>query len=148
VYLQADPAVVIMSLWIAASMALKDVIFRQYVNVDLGESVSTLCDNIGGITIGNFATIKKRFPTEIFKDEAYRALLKYCNLMLANPNPMRNHNDHIFDAFKMARPGFLKVAVDSSASAYGWMLDKMHKNIAQHQNAKTIRSYTIVNVNY
>jgi hypothetical protein len=60
---------------------------------------------------------------------------------------MKYQNDDIFEAFKFARPGFLKIATEKSDNAYKWVLDKMHKNIAQHQNLKTIQSYTIVNVN-
>jgi len=66
--------------------------------------------------------------------------------MLTNPNPMKNQNDDIFRAFKSARPGFLKIATEKSDNTYKWVLDKMHRNIAQHQNSKTIQGYTIVNV--
>lgn len=79
-------------------------------------------------------------------DEAYQLLLKYCSIMLINPDPMTNQNNAIFDAFKMARPGFLKIAINKSDSVYKWVEKKMHENIAQHKNTKTIQSYTIFNV--
>lgn len=150
VTLQADPAVVLLTMWIAASMAFKEVIFRQNVNADLGNCVSSLCNTIGGDTIGiniyRFWGIKI-YLNIISIDAAYTKLLEYCDLMLNDPNPMINTNDVIFDAFKSARPGFKKIATEKSNSIYKWVLDKMHKNIAQHKDSKPIQSYTIVNVN-
>jgi hypothetical protein len=73
-------------------------------------------------------------------------LLNYCDLMLRNPNPMAKQKDDIFEAFKFARPGFLKIALDKSAKTYKWVLSKLHSSIAPHGQTKTIQSYNVVNV--
>jgi hypothetical protein len=59
---------------------------------------------------------------------------------------MKYQNDDIFEAFKFARPGFLKIATEKSANRYKWVLSKMHSNIAPHGQTKTIQSYNVVNV--
>jgi hypothetical protein len=65
--LKADPAVIVVSMWIAASIAQKEAIFRQNINVHLGNNVKTLIAALGTATVGEY-TNEKAATVEILSD--------------------------------------------------------------------------------